>query len=246
MVSPLSITSLEKRMDDGIVWYRLNDQASIHVTIPNGIVSTMIIDIDQCDAFTLDAMVDTNARLDIALIGMNAHDCTGQITVTLLDHGQTNIRSCFLGNAKKQVVNTIIHRGQHTVSTMEHYGLINTDAPFNIEAIGRIEKKANDAQCHQALRALTFASNDHVTMIPSLYIDNYDCAASHSTSIGQISPKQLYYLQSRGLTMDAITLLLAHGYIQPVLALIDDETIKNNIQEMIEKVVIDACTMKTK
>ena len=224
----------------------LNQDVKLDIQVESNQNVMVLLDINECTSLSMDALVQPYASLDIAIISMQPHAHQANYTITLLDGSTTNIRSCFLGNANKKTTMNIIHRGPHTTSTMEHYGLVNTEHPFKIEAIGTIEKKADDTQCRQALRALTFSDKDHVSMIPSLYIDNYNCQASHSTSIGAMSPKQLYYLQSRGLTMDAITLLLAKGYIQPVLELIHDPSLKEMVQTTIESEVINACLTKTK
>lgn len=225
---------------------RLQDDVNLDIHVDTIQSVMLLLDINGCTTLKLNALVKPDASLDIAIISMKPTEHKADYQITLSDGATTNIRSCFLGNAPKNTTMNIIHRGKHTTSTMEHYGLINTDHPFTIEAIGTIEKQADDTQCRQALRALTFSKKDHVSMIPSLYIDNYNCSASHSTSIGAMSPKQLYYLQSRGLTMDAITLLLAKGYIQPVLELISDESLKQMVSTTIESEVIDACLTKMK
>ena len=227
-----------------LVYWQLNGNTNLDVMVqPNSRV-TLVLDLNACRSVQFHAMVQPDSILDVALVSMKDQSIDQHYRITLQNGATTNIRSCFLGNAKKTMKMEIIHHGLSTVSTMEHYGLINTANDFKIEAIGTIEKEADNTQCRQALRALTFSDHDHVTMVPSLYIDNYNCSASHSTSIGAMSPKQLYYLQSRGLTMESITLLLAKGYITPVLELISDEELKTQLREEIEKVVIDACLTK--
>ena len=247
MYSPISICG-ENHIDlvEPLQIWQLNGNSDIDLLVRANTHTTLVLDLNDCKALRCNARIEANASLDIALVSMKDQSIDQDYRITLFDGATTNIRSCFLGNASKTMKMEIIHHGRNTVSTMEHYGLINTSNDFKIEAIGTIEKQADNTQCTQALRALTFANQDHVTMVPSLYIDNYNCVASHSTSIGAMSPKQLYYLQSRGLTMESITLLLAKGYITPVLELIPDEELKTQKKKKIEKVVIDACLTKLK
>ncbi len=69
---------------------------------------------------------------------------------------------------------------------------------------------------------------------PNLVIDNFDVKASHANSIGQISPDQLYYLNSRGINKSDASKLIIMGYFNPVLNSFDDE-VKNKIMNLINQ-----------
>ena len=67
---------------------------------------------------------------------------------------------------------------------------------------------------------------------PNLYIDEYDCNANHSALIGGFSKQELFYLQSRGLSINDANRLLINGFL---LSDFDNvkmiKEIKNNINE---------------
>ena len=65
-----------------------------------------------------------------------------------------------------------------------------------------------------------------------LYIDEYDVNAAHSALIGKFSDKEMFYLQSRGITENEALMLLIKGFI---LSGIDLENIKGEINKKIEK-----------
>ena len=71
--------------------------------------------------------------------------------------------------------------------------------------------------------------------LPILYIDEDDVKASHALSVGQPDAEQLYYLNSRGLTMRQAIGLLSVGYFKPILELIEDEELKEKIAQETEE-----------
>ena len=76
--------------------------------------------------------------------------------------------------------------------------------------------------------------NDSVVVAkPILLIDEFDCFANHGASIGKMSDEDLFYLMSRGLTKNEAFLLILQGIINPYLASIPREEIRNSLQEQI-------------
>ena len=81
-------------------------------------------------------------------------------------------------------------------------------------------------------------NRDHMTKcIPLLLIDENDVKASHALTVGQPDEDQMYYLQSRGLTKKQAIGLLSVGYFLPVLDLIEDKDLKQQLQQEMESKV---------
>jgi Fe-S cluster assembly protein SufD len=55
--------------------------------------------------------------------------------------------------------------------------------------------------------------------------------------LGQPDENQLYYMQSRGMNRTQAIQLLTIGYLLPIATIIDDETVREEIREEIEKKV---------
>jgi ABC-type transport system involved in Fe-S cluster assembly, permease component len=65
--------------------------------------------------------------------------------------------------------------------------------------IGHIIHGASGANAEQQNRVLMMSSKAHGDANPILLIDENDVMAGHAASVGQVDPKQLYYLMSRGI-----------------------------------------------
>ena len=75
---------------------------------------------------------------------------------------------------------------------------------------------------------ITNLSNDARSKIsPILYIKENDVKASHSASLGSYNSDDLYYLTSRGITLDEAKKSITYGTIYPLLSSINNNDIKD-------------------
>ena len=71
--------------------------------------------------------------------------------------------------------------------------------------------------------------------MPNLFIDEYDVIAAHAASIGSISKDDLFYLMSRGLTLEEASKLIVLGFVQPLLDKIDNKELRKEIKQNFEE-----------
>lgn len=129
------------------------------------------------------------------------------------------------------------HDAPHTQGEIKNFAVLLERGHYEMVANGNILKGCNDAQSHQATRVLTLGKDHFTKCIPLLLIDENDVKASHALTVGQPDEDQMYYLQSRGLTKKQAIGLLSVGYFLPVLDLIDNEEMKDKLQEEMESKV---------
>lgn len=104
-------------------------------------------------------------------------------------------------------------------------------------ANGNILKGAFDSASHQETRVLTLGKDHETKVIPLLLIDENDVKASHALTIGEPDENQLYYLQSRGLSKETALGLLSVGYFMPVIRQIENEDLREQLREEMERKV---------
>lgn len=111
----------------------------------------------------------------------------------------------------------IRHHAPHTTSFMESNGVIADKGKGEFVGRGYIDKGANGANCRQESRFLTLDGTAKADTYPLLIIDEYDVEAGHATSVGQLNPDALYYLQSRGLSVNVAKQLMTRGFLVPIV-----------------------------
>jgi len=131
----------------------------------------------------------------------------------------------------------IQHLAPYTQSNMENYGIVMKGAHWDVVATGQIKRGCYQSKAHQTTRILTLDEKQNVKVLPILLIDENDVEASHACSLGQPDENQLYYMQSRGMNRTQAIQLLTIGYLLPIATIIDDETVREEIREEIEKKV---------
>ena len=76
-----------------------------------------------------------------------------------------------------------------------------------------------------------------------LMIDENDVQASHAMSIGRVDEDQLYYMMSRGLSVQQCTSLISTGYLMPITKVIENEELRNMLAEEMERKIAELCSM---
>ena len=131
----------------------------------------------------------------------------------------------------------------YTYGNIENYSVVLDGGNYKMDATGLIKKGAYKSESHQTSRALTFDENQVSTIIPNLIIDENDVMASHATTVGRIDDNHLVYLQSRGLTLEEVMILISTGYLLPIADFIDNEKLRMDLIQKIESMVSKECLM---
>ncbi len=182
--------------------------------------------------------LDKDAQLKIAYWELN--EGASQIkTMVYLNESGANayVENIAISNSNKDYFMQIEHLKPYTSAKMENYAIIKDQGKYKMEAVGKINKGAYASESHQSSRVLTLTKNHHSHVLPVLLIDENDVKASHATTLGQPDENQLYYLQTRGLNREAALSLLTLGYLMPISEIFDDESLRQNFKNEIEKKV---------
>ena len=68
---------------------------------------------------------------------------------------------------------------------------------------------------------------------PQLEIYNNDVKCSHGSTTGEMDEDVLFYMQTRGLGKDECRKIILHGFADEILFKINNDKLKNKIQEKI-------------
>ena len=74
-------------------------------------------------------------------------------------------------------------------------------------------------------------------------IDENDVQASHAMSIGRVDEDQLYYMMSRGLSIEQCTSLISTGYLMPITEILSNEELRSSLAEEMERKISELCSM---
>lgn len=158
-------------------------------------------------------------------------------------HARGLVSSASLVNEKKNYRIQVVNEKPHTYGDIKNYAVVLKNGRLLIDAVGRIVRGASGSESHQTSRALSFENGQNTEILPELLIDEYDVQASHAMSIGRVDEDQLYYMMSRGLSVQECTALLASGYLMPITETLDNEDLKKRLGKEMEGRISELCSM---
>lgn len=111
----------------------------------------------------------------------------------------------------------ITHQAKNTTSNTIIRGILKDKASVEATNSIRINKGATNANGYLSAKILLF--DDARGMVtPSLEIDENEVKAGHAATVGQINDEELFYLQSRGLSLKEAKNLIIEGFFEPLLS----------------------------
>ncbi|WP_353486966.1 SufD family Fe-S cluster assembly protein, partial [Spiroplasma phoeniceum] len=134
----------------------------------------------------------------------------------------------------KNVIIYAHHLAPATESEIKTYSIAKDNSLQTVKCTSHIEKKMGKSEAHQELRLLVFDKTSKAISDPILLIDENDIKASHANAVGMVDPEQIFYLQTRGLTITQAQKLICMGYFKNVIDAIEDEELQKNIIDEID------------
>ncbi len=97
----------------------------------------------------------------------------------------------------------INHLENNTTSYLNNNGINMKDNKLFFMIDGVIPKNLTNITCNQSSKIINF-KNGNSKIIPNLIIDSNDIIANHAAYIGEIGEEELFYMRSRGISIDNI------------------------------------------
>lgn len=162
--------------------------------------------------------IDKNINIEINLNGENSEV---EYHFSTINYHDNNI-----------VIN-INHNNKKTISNAFNHGVNVTNNKLIFNITGNVKKNIEGCICNQENQIINL-SDGKSTILPNLLIDNYDVVSTHSAYIGKFKDNILFYLMSRGLSIQKANELLIKSLLINNGDADKNEVIK--LQKEIEKI----------
>ncbi len=127
------------------------------------------------------------------------------------------------------------HKKGHNTSLQQYRGIIGGNGKGIFNGIVRIDKDAQKANSEQSSKNLLLSEKAEVNSKPHLEIFADDVKAAHGTTVGQLSPEEVFYLQSRGIPKRQSEQLLTEGFVLDIINEIQNYNIKTLFSEAVRR-----------
>jgi Fe-S cluster assembly protein SufD len=239
----MEIITLENTVSSLVLDFKDEISASLNVTITQGsTLDLFCFNTSNRLSITETYTLEKDAILNLSYGDLTQGETQRTVQVNLEGKGaQVQLNSATLITSDTNLNYRFSHKAQHTQGDMKNYAVMGKGGNLSLYAIGHIESTGGFSETHQNTRVLNLEGSKKASVYPHLIIDNNEVQASHAESTGQMDDDHLYYLQSRGLSVDQAIRLMVKGYLSSVTDSINDEALKTLILEQIDQKVEELC-----
>ena len=147
----------------------------------------------------------------------------------------------YLNNdSKRGTVSQIIHKGEHSTSKQEAKNILDGHTRGIFDALIRVEETAKFTKAEQNSKAILLKEKAYMVAKPQLEIYIDELEASHGATTGQLDEKQLFYLQSRGISYVEARKMLVIAFANTLIETVKDSRHQERIKAAFEKVFYSA------
>ena len=151
------------------------------------------------------------------------------------EHAEATVNGLYLASGKQHLDNfTVIDHAKPNCASHELYkGILDERAHgvFNGKILVRKDAQKTDAK--QTNKVLLLSDDATINTKPQLEIFADDVKCTHGATIGQLDATQLFYLQSRGIPLDAARRLLTFAFANDIVHRIKIEAIREELEARI-------------
>lgn len=238
----------------GLNTITLNKDNSIQkFVVKNNQIATLFLDnfSNECD---LDFKLDEGAKLKLSIIA-NGPVSNGKILANLEKDAEIDVYfadfSILLNNLdvlinlnnkgakatwhlasladnkdNKNIIVSIMHNSAETFGRVDNYGVCKNDAKLLFAGTSHIINGAIKSKTQQNAKIMVFDEHSDAIAKPILKIDENDIEANHAAAVGKISDEHIFYLTSRGISLEEARMLITLGYLKPIFKGFDEPRVE--------------------
>lgn len=141
----------------------------------------------------------------------------GEYVIELLKpSAEVKVHGVFKASGQEKIDVTVIihHKAPHTRAETVLKGVADDKASINFTGRIIIDPKCGDTHSFLTERVLLLSPQAKATAVPDLEILSDDVSCSHAASISTLPESQVFYLQTRGLSLQQAQDLLVEGFLE--------------------------------
>jgi Fe-S cluster assembly protein SufD len=127
------------------------------------------------------------------------------------------------------------HEAPHCVSNQHFKNIVNDKTRSSFDGTVIVCKGAQLTSSDQLINNLQLSDDAHADSKPNLMIFADDVKCTHGSTVGRLNDEQLFYLNSRCLSLDAAKTLLTRSFAESILETIQFPDVVNDLRKTLLK-----------
>ena len=235
--NPLNVV-VESNANVDVLLLNLKADDDIHFDVQDSsLLHLALLCNNPAKQFKISANVGQNSRLSAYFADFIPGQVKGEVNINLNKENAScdwHLASLTDSSDKKDFDVSIYHNSVSTFSRLDNYGIVRDNGKLSFSGICKIEKGSHGSKAHQNAKIMVFDKLSDGIAKPILKIDDNDIEASHAAVVGKINDEHIFYLTSRGLSVDEAKRIITLGYLKPILNGFNDAEMKDSIEKLIE------------
>lgn len=137
-------------------------------------------------------------------------------------------------NGHSDITTNIKHLAAHTISNQLVKGVLDGASKGVFQGQIHIAPDAQQTEGYQLHRALLLSDEAEVDCKPELEIFADDVKCSHGATSGDLDKEQIFYMQTRGISLENARQILIDAYLNEAFSKVENETIRQWLKEVLQ------------
>ena len=175
------------------------------------------------------ANVGQNAEIMVHFADFSTDENTANVAINLnKENARATWHLASLASEKdnKHISVSVFHNSPLTFARVDNYGVAKEESKLVFSGTSHILNGSIKSKTEQNAKIMVFDPKSDAVAKPILKIDENDIEASHAAAVGKINDEHLFYLTSRGLSVEDARLLITLGYLKPIFKGFDDDKVE--------------------
>lgn len=212
-------------------------KSSVYEVKEGDTLNLNIFSFDEVNEAEITINVHKNGTFNGAFADFSTNSYKIKLQINLLEEGASaswHLASNCKNESRRVFDTNLKHFAPNTVGLMSNYGICQEGSRLIFDGTSEIVRGAINSSTKQASKIIVFDDKTLSRCSPILKIDENNISASHSAILGRLNEDQIYYLQSRGLSLKEARRILTLAILRPILDHIFNEELKTKISDIIE------------
>ena len=184
------------------------------------------------------ATVDRDGELDWIALGFGSGNGRVVMDTQLTGRGaDAKVTGAYATHRRQHLdyATTQVHAAPNTTSDLAFRGILDGRSNTVWSGMIKVDPGAQQIDAFQESRNLLLTKTAHADSIPGLEILANDVRCTHAAAIAQIDPEQLYYLRSRGLSLQDARRLVIEGFLEATVERFEPGFVREAIAGALER-----------
>lgn len=227
-----SSDALAEAFHNGIIKVDAQKNSNLHVIVAN------LLNSQSQNFLSMENTLADNAKVEYTIVDFGGRNSISNYYSNLIGSNcENNLNTIYLGTKNQLLdLNYIAElKGEKSNINIEVQGALKDDSKKHFKGTIDFKKGCKKAIGNENESCMLLSDTAKSLALPMLLCSEEEVEGNHSTCTGKIGPKELFYIMSRGFSMQDAMKLLVKAKFNKILGNIENVELRNEIINEIDK-----------